>query len=691
MKFLKTGIFCLFMLLGAGSVAQNLTQTEYFFNTDPGVGNGTALSITAGGEVNPTFNISTQGLSPGFHQLFIRFKNASNIWSIAEGRTVYIQQPMELEPPALLSHCEYFFDTDPGPGNGMPISVATGNEIDLSTLIPISGLSPGFHHLFIRFRNESGQWGIAEGRTIYLQPPADQPVTPMLADAEYFFDEDPGIGNGIPILFDKDTQNLTIDLPTESLEPGFHHVFIRFRDNLGRWSLSEGRTFYIANPAEVEPPPLLAAAEYFFDQDPGPGGGIPVDFSSASSITLNENIPLGDLPEGEHLLFFRFQNEAGTWGIAEARWFTIQSCVYPQPGFSYQNACASQEVTFTDQSEDVESGANYAWDIENNGSVDYTTAGNITHTFTTPGTYEVKLTIENPGGCSASVIHEIVIHPLPVPPVIIAEGPTEICDGQTVYLSVPDVYTTYQWTGGGTTPGINAGTTAEYSVVVTNEFGCAAEAAVSVLVTVFPVFNTTDAETICNGDTYTFGTQELTMPGEYTEVFASIHGCDSTVVLTLSVITVDNSVSVNSLTISANQAGATYQWVDCNNNNASITGETNQSFTATENGSYAVEVTWQGCTAISDCIDITTVGVGPDLSQQQLLIYPNPAKNELTIEAAFIKRVALFNLVGQLAFDKEILREKNVVIDISQLKEGLYIIQVETKTGIIAKRISIIQ
>src|SRR5690554_4922439 len=36
---------------------------------------------------------------------------------------------------------------------------------------------------------------------------------------------------------------------------------------------------------------------------------------------------------------------------------------------------------------------------------------------------------------------------------------------------------------------------------------------------------------------------------------------------------------------------ATYQWIDCNNGNAIITGETGQSYTATENGDYAVIVT----------------------------------------------------------------------------------------------------
>ncbi|MEE4177528.1 MAG: T9SS type A sorting domain-containing protein [Bacteroides sp.] len=689
MRRLKTVIFCLLMLIGANSMAQNLTQAEYFIDTDPGVGNATALSITAGEEVNTTFNIPTQGLSPGFHNLFIRFRNANHQWSLAEGRVIYIMAATEQEPVPPLVESEYFFDTDPGAGNGTPISITTDTDIDLLTSIPATGLDPGFHSLFIRFRNEEGQWGIAEGRTLYIQPPGDQTDPPYLSDAEYFFDEDPGIGNGTAIPFDKNNLTLLEYLPIEGLEPGFHNVFFRFQDNHGHWSLYEGRTFYVSTPAEIAPPPLLTAAEYFFDEDPGTGGGTPVDFTAASSVTLNEDIPLGNLPVGSHLLFFRFQNAAGIWGIAEARGFTIGSCVYPQPEFSYQNACANDEVTFTDLSESVETGATYAWDIGNDGSVDYTTVGNITHIFADAGTYEVKLEIFNPSGCSASVIHEIVIHPLPDPPVILAEGPTDICDGQTVYLSVPDLFSTYLWTGGGTTPGVNIGESGEYSVVVTNEFGCAAEAVEPVTVTVYPVYNTSDAETICNGDTYTFGSQELTEAGEYTEVFTTIHGCDSTVVLNLSVIIVDASVTVNSLTITANLAGASYQWIDCNDNNAPIAGETGQSFTATENGSYAVEVTWQGCTATSDCIGITTVGVGPDLIQQQLLIYPNPARDELTIEADFIRQVTIFNHIGQVVYDQRFMTEKRAIADVSQLKQGLYIIRVETQNSTSAKRLSI--
>jgi len=60
------------------------------------------------------------------------------------------------------------------------------------------------------------------------------------------------------------------------------------------------------------------------------------------------------------------------------------------------------------------------------------------------------------------------------------------------------------------------------SIVVTN-------------LTVNPVYTVTADAAICKGETYRFGAQVLSEPGEYTEVFETINGCDSTVVLTLTV------------------------------------------------------------------------------------------------------------------------------------------------------------
>ena len=55
----------------------------------------------------------------------------------------------------------------------------------------------------------------------------------------------------------------------------------------------------------------------------------------------------------------------------------------------------------------------------------------------------------------------------------------------------------------------------------------------------------TISTTICSGETYTFGTQNLTTSGTYTETFTADSGCDSLVTLNLTVsLVVTNSISV---------------------------------------------------------------------------------------------------------------------------------------------------
>jgi PKD repeat protein len=690
MKPIKSVIFCFLMLIHSLGITQNLTQAEYFFNVDPGVGNGTALSITSGQGINTTFNISTQDLNPGFHNLFIRFKNVNGKWGLSEGRTIYVQPPIDQQPLPLLSACEYFFDTDPGIGNGTPTSFAPGQQASFTTTVSTIGLDPGFHTIFIRFRDENGEYGLYEGRTIYIQPIIELMPPPLLSEAEYFFDEDPGIGNGDEISFEGGFINsFTEELPFEGLEPGFHTLFIRIKDQSGNWGLYEGRTFYISDPADYQTIAMLTSAEYFFNEDPGLGGGVPIDFPAAQNVNLIEQMPLGDLEEGNHLLFIRFRNENGLWGLAETRSFVVGACNYPSADFSFEDACVNTEITFTDLTQNTEEGVTYTWDIGNNGSIDYNTVGSISHTFTEPGTWPVKLEVINPGGCSSVVIHEIEIFPEPEEPTINIEGDPEICQGQSIIMWIPDIYHSYWWSNGAEISEIEIEEPGSFFVVVINEFGCSAQSE-SVFISMHPVYNVTDQQNICEGEVYYFGNQQLTDPGEYTEVFQTTMGCDSTVVLTLFITIVDVSLTIGDLTITANAENATFQWVDCNNNYAPIDGETNQSFTPTEDGYYAVEVTQDGCNALSECVRIMGVGIKEMSQSSEISIFPNPAGEEVNIEGDLITRVTIFNNLGQKKFEKEYLLEKRVKIKTQNLKEGLYIIKVETPHAIRAKKLSII-
>jgi hypothetical protein len=69
-----------------------ITAVEYFFDSDPGTGNGTALMVTTPGNII-TQNLSLSvppGLSPGQHLVSIRGKDTQGRWSIFETDTITV-------------------------------------------------------------------------------------------------------------------------------------------------------------------------------------------------------------------------------------------------------------------------------------------------------------------------------------------------------------------------------------------------------------------------------------------------------------------------------------------------------------------------------------------------------------------------------------------------------------------------
>jgi N-acetylneuraminic acid mutarotase len=80
----------------------------------------------------------------------------------------------------------------------------------------------------------------------------------------------------------------------------------------------------------------------------------------------------------------------------------------------------------------------------------------------------------------------------------------------------------------------------------------------------------------------------------------SFAGACTSVIVTVK--TVDTGIVVGGTTLTANAAGATYQWIDCSDD-SDIPGATNQVFTPATDGSYALRITQDGCTDVSPCVD----------------------------------------------------------------------------------------
>lgn len=95
---------------------------------------------------------------------------------------------------------------------------------------------------------------------------------------------------------------------------------------------------------------------------------------------------------------------------------TVTINALPTPAFTTSTPnCAGKAVTFTDQS--VDNGNSITtrlWDYGDGSTETRTSNAAFTHTYTTAGTYTIKLTLTNATNCTQTISKTLVISPLPV-------------------------------------------------------------------------------------------------------------------------------------------------------------------------------------------------------------------------------------------------------------------------------------
>ena len=218
------------------TTSANFRRLEYFFDTDPGYGEGRTLVEIREGEQQ--LALSTDGLQPGAHILFLRTQTDDNRWSSTEVHPFYVSKSLATSP----TQVEYFFDTDPGFGQGRHLA-ATEGEQRLS--LSLDDLGYGAHILFVRVSDDKGGWSSVEAHPFFI---CDREGFVAM---EYYFDTDPGHGLGTPVtlpLYFRDSDPLVISAPTEGLLPGDHTINLRGMDKEGNWLEVTTRTFRINGP-----------------------------------------------------------------------------------------------------------------------------------------------------------------------------------------------------------------------------------------------------------------------------------------------------------------------------------------------------------------------------------------------------------------------------------------------------------
>jgi hypothetical protein len=120
-----------------------------------------------------------------------------------------------------------------------------------------------------------------------------------------------------------------------------------------------------------------------------------------------------------------------------------------------------------------------------------------------------------------------------------------------------------------------------------------------------------------------------------------------------------------------------YQWVDCDNGFSALNGETNQTFTASNSGNYALVISENGCADTSACYNVMVVGLDEEADKEPvLLLYPNPSAGQFQLisDSKFPLEVTVFNVVGQMVFSNGNMNN-NDVIDLGNVENGLYYVR----------------
>ncbi len=189
---------------------------------------------------------------------------------------------------------------------------------------------------------------------------------------------------------------------------------------------------------------------------------------------------------------------------------------------------------------------------------------------------------------------------------------------------------------------------------------------------------TTTVLDIVNCGEYVYEGNSYTQSGTHKFHYWSAGGCDSFVVLNLTVNTIDEPfITINNQELGVTGAYDSYQWLL---DGQLISGATQSTYTVTQNGSYQVVVgLLNGCTDTSDVYEVTSASaIKGTAIAQQVRVYPNPSRGILGIKAPVAVQWELMSIDGMRLLQGSGVAE---TIILSDYAEGVYLLNIRDKDG----------
>jgi hypothetical protein len=364
------------------------------------------------------------------------------------------------------------------------------------------------------------------------------------------------------------------------------------------------------------------------------------------------------------------------------------------------------------------------------GSSMYNSSDNSDHCTNPGGTTWTSSTIPNikigmVGPCESGR-EEVTAYIRPVPAVDLGADINKCVDpgDETVVLDagVQPNAGTYLWDDGITTSQVRAvHQNGNYSVVVTNEYGCSKEDDINIIFRHNPMVNLGNDTSVCNGVSLklnagtdgieyfwstgqTSQTINVSNPGTYNVFVTNSQGCTKTDTITVNMsgqlptiqgINITNN-GVNTFIFSPvnpqNVLGYEWDFGDGSAHEYTIT-TTHQYATP---GNYIVVLNLSSsCGFGADSTSAHILGINQlNLDNSEMMVYPNPTKESATIlnkSDAKMEEISVYNVLGQIIYREKADSIEKHTLKLGGLSSGVYTVYIMTNKGSVARKLEIIR
>ncbi|MGB1205914.1 MAG: choice-of-anchor B family protein [Chitinophagales bacterium] len=350
-------------------------------------------------------------------------------------------------------------------------------------------------------------------------------------------------------------------------------------------------------------------------------------------------------------------NEAGQDSITLNEFVTIFETAQPTINVSSSEICVGETVTIIAENENIDS-----WLWEGN-DISFDTPQAISVSPLENETYMLTTTDEN--GCISQNTIDIVVNQLPAFEIEAPNGSVEICLGDEITLivnpNIPFSNYTYSWSGENLSHDDDIITVATpttngiYEVIATDENGCQASQSIEILVNSSSVSILAE-EIVCAETVFS-----LTAIGEGTGTLTYTWAGES--------LLQNEGETVTALAENISWLEQSYQ--------VTMIDETG---CATTN---YIEVTIEICD-----------GIAEEKAAYEIKVFPNPANEVLFVtlknEENSRSIVRLYNILGKKVCEKTY-QNDILTLDISELPNGAYFLQIEKDSSFVTQKVIISQ